>query len=425
MSASSILPSFSRGGLRQTADWFALAVAVTLPWSTTATAIFIVLWLIAAISTMEVGALRRELASAAGLLPVVLWVLAAIGMLWADVTWAERLGGLGKFHRLLLIPLLLAHFRTSARGIWVVYGFFASVVLLLVVSWGLALIPGLPWRGRMIGVPTKDYIFQSSNFLICAFALLGYAGFEGRARHWRSALALVALAGLFLTNIFFVIGSRTSFVVAPLLLLMLGWRQLGWRGLSGAGLLGVVVGAALWLGSPYVRERIDNSLIEFRDYRQHNTLNSTALHLEFLRKSVLFMKAAPIIGHGTGSIGEEFRNAAFGQSGASAELVQNPHNQIFAVAIQLGVVGAAVLLAMWAAHLMLFAREGPVAWMGLVVVTENIASSLFNSHLFDFTSGWLYVFGVGLLGGMMLRERDAAAAVAAASTKAMRPSRVS
>lgn len=409
MSAWSILPGFNRAGWLRTADWFALGVAVTLPWSTTATAIFITLWLLTALPTMDVGMLRRELTSAAGLLPVALWVLAAIGMLWADVTWAERLGGLGKFHRLLLIPFLLAHFRVSARGVFVVYGFFASVLLLLVVSWGLAVIPGLPWRGiHQTGVPVKDYIFQSTNFLICAFALIGYAGVEARARDWRSSLALIALAVVFLANIFFVIGSRTSFVVAPILLLLFGWRQFGWRGFVGAGFIGVLLGTAIWFGSPYVRERIDASLIELQYYRERNALNSTALHVEFLRKSVLFIEAAPIIGHGTGSIGEEFRHAALGQTGASAELVQNPHNQVFAVAIQLGVVGAIVLLAMWAAHLMLFAREGLMAWMGLVLVTNNIVSSLFNSHLFDFTSGWLYVFGVGVLGGMVLRERDVA-----------------
>jgi len=409
MRAWSILPGFNRASWLRAADWFALAVAVTLPWSTTATAIFITLWLVTILPATEVGIFRRELTSAAGLLPVVLWVLAAVGMLWADVSWAERLGGLGKFHRLLLIPLLLAHFRRSERGGWVVYGFFFSVFVLMLTSWALALIPGLSWRGmHQAGVPAKDYIFQSTNFLICAFALLGYAGAEGRAQHWRSALALVALAGLFLGDIFFVVSSRTSFVVAPVLLLLLGWRQFGWRGAASAGVLGIAVGAALWFGSPYLRERIGNSVIELQSYREHSAMSSTALHLEFLRKSVLFIEAAPIIGHGTGSIGQEFRNAALGQTGLAAELVQNPHNQIFAVAIQLGIMGTAVLLAMWAAHFMLFAREGMIAWFGMVVVTENVVSSLFNSHLFDFTSGWLYVFGVGVVGGMVLRERDAA-----------------
>ena len=45
---------------------------------------------------------------------------------------------------------------------------------------------------------------------------------------------------------------------------------------------------------------------------------------------------------------------------------------------------------------------GLVAWCGLVVVAQNIAASLFNSHLFDFNQGWLYVFAVGALGGTVL-----------------------
>ncbi len=62
----------------------------------------------------------------------------------------------------------------------------------------------------------------------------------------------------------------------------------------------------------------------------------------------------------------------------------NPHNQTFAVAIQLGLVGAAVLFAMWLAHLLMFRGPGLAAWVGLVVVTQNIIGSLVNSHLFRF-----------------------------------------
>jgi hypothetical protein len=66
-----------------------------------------------------------------------------------------------------------------------------------------------------------------------------------------------------------------------------------------------------------------------------------------------------------------------------------------------------VLLAMWAAHLLLFRGGGFVVWIGLVIVVQNVVASLFNTHLFDFTQGWLYVFGVGITGGMVLRKRDA------------------
>jgi O-antigen ligase len=69
------------------ADWPAVGVAVTLPWSTSATAILIVLWLFAFIVTFDIAAVGRELAGLAGGLPVLLWGFAALGMLWADVSW--------------------------------------------------------------------------------------------------------------------------------------------------------------------------------------------------------------------------------------------------------------------------------------------------------------------------------------------------
>ena len=97
----------------------------------------------------------------------------------------------------------------------------------------------------------------------------------------------------------------------------------------------------------------------------------------------------------------------------------NPHNQIFAIAIQLGLVGTLVLLVMWVAHLRLFCGPGLATGIGLVVVVQNIVSSFFNSSLFDFTHGWLYVWGVGVLGGMMLHQSPDAGARFDASAKAM------
>src|SRR5215813_7158246 len=193
-------------------DWLAVGVAVSLPWSTSVTAILVTLWILA----------------------VLLWVLAAIGMLWAaDVSWHDRIGGLGKFHRLLVIPLLLIHFRRSERGVWVIHGFFAASVALLLVSWVLALTPGLTWRGKDFGVPAKDYIFQTMNFLICVFALLGFACEAGRAQQWRRTLGAVALALLFVANIVFVATSRTALLVVPVLFVWLGWQEFRWRGLFG------------------------------------------------------------------------------------------------------------------------------------------------------------------------------------------------
>ena len=74
--------------------------------------------------------------------------------------------------------------------------------------------------------------------------------------------------------------------------------------------------------------------------------------------------------------------------------------------IQLGLVGAMVLLAMWIAHLWLFRHATWPATIGLIVVVQNIVGSLFNSHLFDFVEGWIYIWGVGVVGGMVRRRKE-------------------
>jgi O-antigen ligase len=397
--------AFDRQKMQPLADWLAVAVAVSLPWSTSATGITVALWLVAGVSTTSAAALRRALLSASGGIPVLLWILAAVGMLWADVSWSERFDGLGGFNKLLVIPLLLSQFRGSANGNRVLYGFLASVTALLAVSWILVALPQLPWQGKGSGIPVKDYILQSTEFTICAFVLLGVAIQQGRAGHWRIVAGLIVLAGLFFANIFFVISGRTVLLVVPALALLLGWRQFGWRGVAGAGALGCIAAVLIWLASPYMRQRIEVSIHDWQAYEASDAFNSTGLHAEFLKKSLSFVETAPVIGHGTGSIREQFRGAV-GEAGSSAIATVNPHNQIFAVAIQLGLIGAAVLLAMWLAHFRMFRGGGLTAWVGTVVVVQNFVGSLVNSHLFDFTQGWLYVFGVGVSGGMMLRAGD-------------------
>jgi O-antigen ligase len=392
------------------ADWLAVAVAASLPWSTSATGILVALWLVAVLLTLNVAALKRELATAAGGLPVALCALATLGVLWADVSWSERYGGYTPFLRLLLLPVLLAQFRRSEHGMRVVVGFFASVTAVLLVSWLLAAFPGMPWSSfHQYGVPAKDYILQSDEFLMCAMVLFAIAFDQARERRWRSAAGAAALGIVFVANIVFVITARTTLLVAPVLILLLGWRQFRWKGLAGSALLLGLIGTAAAFGSPQLRTRLSTSVAELHAYESSGAVSSTGLHIELLKKSLLIVRTAPIIGHGTGSIPRQFRNEAVGKSGIDALVGVNPHDQILAIGIELGLVGVAVLLAMWTAHLLLFRGAGLVSWIGVVIVVDTIVSSLVNSHLFDFTQAWLYIFGVGAAGGLALRSRNALA----------------
>jgi hypothetical protein len=124
-------------------------------------------------------------------------------------------------------------------------------------------------------VPVKDYIFQSGIFLICAFALLGAACDFWRARKGWIAVAPAVLAALFFADIGFIAASRTALLVAPLLVIALGYREFGLKGVVAAAVIASALAAGLWLESPYLRTRIADSMAELRGYLDANTVSST------------------------------------------------------------------------------------------------------------------------------------------------------
>jgi O-antigen ligase len=389
------------------ADALVVGVAISLPWSTSATAILITLWFLSLLLLVgDATALRQALMLPAGALPVLLWLLGAAGMLWANVSWSERLAGLSGFHKLLFIPVLIAQFRHIGHGRWAILGLLASSAILLITSWALALLPGLTWRGKeVVGVPVKDYVFQSELFAICAFGLIGQA-----ASLWRThrfvALLLVLGAALFIGNILYVESARTTLVVVAVLACLFGFWQFRWKGALGACVILVAISSATWMTSPYLRERVLQVTQNIETYEANHVNTPVGQRLEYWRKSLKFIASAPVLGHGTGSIPDLFQRDAAPETHPSI-ITDNPHNQVIVIALELGIVGSVVLLAMWAAHLLLFREHSVLDWSGLMLVVQSVVSCLFNSHLFDFGQGWLYVFGVGIIGGMVLRDRDA------------------
>jgi O-antigen ligase len=388
------------------ADGIVVAVAVSLPWSTSATAILVVLWLLALIPTLHWTDIRRELTTPAGGLPVLLMALGIVGMLWADVTLFERWKGLDSFVKLLAIPLLFLQFRRSGHAHWVFAGYLFSCIALLIVTAIVMAIPSLALSLlHFDNVLVKNAATQSGEFVTCIFGLIFLASDAIEKQRWQRAFGCIAVMFAMLANILYASTGRTALVVAVILLVLFALKRLKRRGaalLIGSAML---IGAVGWISSPYLRMRTDALWTEWQRYEAGNVRTSSGERIEFWKKSIAFVRQAPLIGHGTGSINALFEKAAAGQTGAAGVIAANPHNQTFAVAIQLGVIGVAVLWAMWIAHQVLFRGGGLAEWIGFVIVTQNVVGSLFNSHLFDFVQGWVYVFGVGVAGGMALKSR--------------------
>jgi O-antigen ligase len=309
--------------------------------------------------------------------------------------------------KLLLLPLLFYHFERSRRGLWVLGAFLASCVALLTMSWLVAYVPDLTLKAKDVasrGIFVKNYIDQSQEFALCAVVLVySVITLLREKRTWLAAL-LIAISISFVVNMLFVVVSRTALVTMPIMLAVFALLHLKWRSILIIVCATAVALGLAWATSPKLRWTVETFGRDYRLYKEQNIPTSVGLRLEFYRKSLRFISEAPILGHGTGSIRGLFLEAAIDQLGAAAEVIANPHNQTLNVAIQWGAIGVVVLYAMWLVHLLLFRGEGLAAWIGLMVVVQNIFTSLFNSHIFDFNEGWMYVLGVAIAGGMALRE---------------------
>jgi O-antigen ligase len=399
-------------------DIVAVLIALSLPWSTSLVGIFCLVWLWAVAATLDFRLFLRSLKRPVSALPIGLFVLALVGTLWSEASWSARFYALGPVSKFLVLPFLLYHFERSARGMWVFVAFLVSCAVLLLVSWLVLMYPGLTLKPGDVdrGIFVKNYIDQSQEFALCAVALAYPAVMLLRdGRVWQ-ALLLIAIAVSFVANMAFVIVSRTALVTMPVMLAVFALMHLKWRTNVMLFSAAIVLGALAWMASPQLQATTERFARDYRIYKEYKQPTSIGLRLEFWQKSLRFFAEAPIIGYGTGSTRALFEAAATGPATlAQGQVIGNPHNQTLNIAVQWGSIGVVILYLMWLAHLLLFRGEGLVAWIGLMVVLQNFFSSLFNSHLFDFHEGWMYVLGVGVAGGMVLRPgADAPTAESAA-----------
>jgi O-antigen ligase len=396
-----------------TVDIFVILIAFSLPWSTTLVAIFAAAILVSMGPFLDVRAFLQSLKRPICALPIAFFVLAAVGTLWSDAPWGTRLYAIGPTAKLLMLPVLFYHFERSARGIQVFIAFLISCTLLTVMSWIVAFDPALALKPEAeYGVPVKNYIDQSQEFALCALVLAYPVVTLLRTKKTWPAVALAALSLSFIVNMMFVSVSRTALVTMPIMLAVFALLHLKWRSIVVMSCAVIVSGGLAWATSPQLRWTTTTFLRDYVIYKELDQPTSIGMRLQFWQKSLRFFAEAPIFGHGTGSTRGLFEQAATGPKVlVHGQVVANPHNQTLNVAIQWGAIGIVVLYAMWLLHLLLFRGEGLATWIGLMVVVQNIFTSLFNSHLTDFHEGWMYVLGVGIAGGMVLgtRPREAMA----------------
>ena len=226
--------------------------------------------------------------------------------------------------------------------------------------------------------------------------------------YWLAAL-LTVVALSFFVNMAFVVVSRTALVTMPIMLAVFALLHLRWR--SNVVILCAAACCAWWRGGvAATAATAERSCRDTRIYKEQNSADVDRPAAGILEEvAAVFCRGAGRRAR-TGSTRGLFEQAATGSSSdATGEVIGNPHNQTLNVAVQWGIVGVVVLYAMWLVASAAVPRRRPGGLDRPDGGGAEIFTSLFNSHLFDFHEGWMYVLGVGVAGGMALKAKARAA----------------
>lgn len=370
---------------------FAVLTAFVLPISTAALMIFftatVLCCLLAGNWHEKYLILRYNLVA---LMFIIFFALFLIGLSYTTVQWPLALHTLTKYSKFLLGFFLFSTFRHEKTAYFALFAFLLASSLTLIFSlikyfghWGL-----LHRFASDSGV-FKDHIF--TGFLL-AFTSYCFALFAFSMKNtWRWLFAALFLLAVY--DVLFINISRSGYVVLFSLLLLLASQLFAWKGLLAGVLISIFLcGGLLFLPANF-KERFNLMHSEITQYKHGSFDTSVGLRLEFYHNSVKLLKEHPWIGTGTGSFAQDYLAVTPDKQFAT----RNPHNEYLNIAVQFGLLGLVILLAMFIVHAWIsFRLQGLRQYFAQAVLVSIAVGALFNSWLMDATQGCFYVIFTAL-----------------------------
>ena len=379
--------------------YLAIAIGFTLPISTALDNVLLALLLACWLAS---GHWRAKYASVRGN-PVALAALAylalmALGLLWSPDPLHDGLTYFKKYSDLLLIPMLVTVFtdpQDRRRGL---LALAAAIALTLLASLALS-IGALPTGGIITGEPANPTVFKKhiTQNILMAFGCLLFAELAGAAVTSQLRLLWSALAALAAFNVLFLVQGRTGYLVLAALAVLYLSTRLRWRGLLTAVVLVAAGFVSAYELSPAFHQRVSIGMGEMSQFRAGEAQQGgVSERLAFYHNTLALIRDHPILGVGTGGFVHAY---AARVQGTAMQPTRNPHNQYLLTTAEVGVVGLALLLLLFAQEWRCSARlpdeRSRTLARGLVLTI--MVGSLFNSLLIDHVESLLFAWLSGLL----------------------------
>jgi O-antigen ligase len=391
-----------------------LFAAFFIPFSTALTNFFVVLTFAGFVAMAVVNpALLRPLRHAPAWLALTLLVLLVVGVTWSIAPPEDVHTALRKYAKLLLLPVVIClceHDTNLARRAlrWSLAG-TAYLALATYLTW-LGWMPTSRLGWWSVGTPDDPSVFRNhitTGILLSFAACVCFA-----AATYRTTLAprIAAIAaGIYFSIPIVLLGQgRTGYVtlfIGLVALFLLRTRFTPARALLGIGAISLMF-VAFYEVVPNFKARTDALIHEVST---HKARSPNGLRVSFMQVGTKAVAAHPIIGLGTGSFSEAYAptaQATWPADSPMAVIRYQPHSEFLLIAVQLGLVGFVVYLALLATLCKpAFATRCFETDVLTLLGAIYIISSTFNSLLWDPTEGYWFLLLSGCLYTLCSRLR--------------------
>lgn len=387
---------------RRIAVWATVAIGFSIPLSTALdsllVAVLVVCWIASGRYAEKMEALR---AYPFAVLAIGFFLLHVVGASYSIGQAGDVLRALDKSAVILLIPLLISLRPGPEICNRALHAFMAAMLLTLVLSF-LLWIGVVPEGGEhdiIKGMQHDPTVFKKhiTHSVLMTFAALAFAIKARDAARAGMKFILALISCLMAFNVLFMVHGRTGQLALAVLLLYFLIVRFRWRGVAVAGAAAALLaGVIAVVPSSALHQRMNATIAEIEDWRAGKPVRPENRRLETWDNSLTLIRERPLFGYGTGGFVSAYAKQV---EGTAMEPAGHAENQYLYTAMQLGVVGLAVLLGLlayqWHLAARLPVRSDTDLARGLVIVMA--IGFLFNPFLHDHTEALFYAWLSGLL----------------------------
>ena len=330
----------------------------------------------------------------------------AISLWWTTAPQAEALQALGKYGKLLMIPLIVILLRSRREARYALAVFALAQLFLLSSSWMLFLRIPVPWatspNALIQHAAFSSYLDESIMSAVVA-ALCWHLRSMVPGRYGQAIAVTVMM--LALGNVFFVFNGRSGhFAAIAVVSLAIMWK-LPAKTRVVAVMLPFVLLFAVSMVSLKVQSRLTQVVQEVQAFsfdKGADVYNgsSSGIRLHFWHRAVQSIEKKPFAGAGIGSWTNEFNSIELAHSSSPQQIAPlgNPHQEYLLWGVQLGIPGIALFLILIVSMLRdTFRMDEKIAHATQSVLAAFVVVCFFNSSLYDALIGDFLCVILGLL----------------------------